>query len=79
MTEKAGAPHFPEWERKTGRANSTVSGAEWSLIVESHSVPLRRARFFIRFLGRPHLVIHRLAAVAVAGVGAQPAAEEAAR
>lgn len=76
---KSRRPHFSGGERKTARANSTVSGAEWSLMVESHPIPLRRARFFIHFLGRPHLVIHRLDAVAVTGVGAQPAAEEAVR
>ena len=77
--ERSRRPPFFGGERKTARDNFAVSEAEWSLMVESHPIPLRRARFFIRFLGRPHLVIHRLDAVAVTGMGAQPAAEEAVR
>lgn len=65
--------------REQETARSAASGDGTSFTAESYAIPLRIARFFIRFLGRPHLVIHRLDAVAVAGMGAQPAAEGTAR
>lgn len=65
--------------REQETARSAASGDRTSFTAESYAVPFRIARFSVHFLRRPHLVIHRLDAVAVARVGAQPAAEGTAR